>query len=211
MNLSPFGSTRVSGKMAMVGLPAMRRGSFVLVTRPSTVAPMGITVFPSITTGSVTLAENGSPAFELKVASVVSSFILTAVPVGRAVCAQAKLPITRSDANESFFHVESYLQNSLPKSGQKSVADLRKALITSSSGARSSWWLATVDIPHPSAAIDDERGRARDVDGVAAEARDGRRRLWSRCDPHRAKRRFRSDASPGSFPASRRHCAFRRR
>ena len=89
--------------MAMVGLPAMRRGSFALVTRPSTVAPMGITVLPSITTGSVTLAENGSPAFELKVASVVSSFILTAVPVGRAVCAHAKLAIRMNDVSESVF------------------------------------------------------------------------------------------------------------
>ncbi len=103
MNLSPLGRTRFSGKMAMVGLPAMRRGSFALVTRPSTVAPMGITVLPSTTTGAVTLAENGSPAFELKVASVVSSFILTAVPVGRAVCAQAKLAIKMSDVSENAF------------------------------------------------------------------------------------------------------------
>jgi hypothetical protein len=89
--------------MAIVGLPAIRRGSFVFVTRPSTVVPIGITVFPSITTGSVTLAWNGSPAFELKVASVVSSFILTAVPVGRALCAHAKLAIRMSDASESVF------------------------------------------------------------------------------------------------------------
>ena len=94
----------------MVGLPAMRRGSFALVTRPSTVAPMGITVLPSITTGSVTRAENGSPAFELKVASVVSSFILTAVPVGRADCDQAKLAIRMSEVSKSaFFSCKSYL------------------------------------------------------------------------------------------------------
>ncbi len=65
----------------------MRRGSVVLVTRPSTVAPTGITVLPSSTTGSVTRAEKASPVFELKVVRVVSSFILTAVPVGREVCA----------------------------------------------------------------------------------------------------------------------------
>src|SRR5258708_40139948 len=86
MNLSPLGRIRCSGKMAIVGLPAMRRGSFALVTRPSTVAPMGITVLPSTTTGAVTLAEDGSPAFELQVARVVSSFILTAVAVGRGGC-----------------------------------------------------------------------------------------------------------------------------
>src|SRR3982074_2455298 len=103
MQLSPLGRTRFSGKMAMVGLPAMRRGSFAFVTRPSTVAPMGITVLPSTTTGAVTLAENGSPAFELKVASVVSSFILTAVPVGREVCAPAKLAIRMRDVSENAF------------------------------------------------------------------------------------------------------------
>src|SRR5260370_10532103 len=89
--------------MAMVGLPAIRRGSFVFVTRLSTVEPMGITVLPSTTIGSVTLAENGSPDFELKVASVVSSFILTAVPGGRAVCAHAKLAIRTSAVSESVF------------------------------------------------------------------------------------------------------------
>src|SRR4029077_11215859 len=52
---------------------------------------------------AVTLAENGSPAFELKVASVVSSFILTAVPVGREVCAPAKLAIRMSDVSENAF------------------------------------------------------------------------------------------------------------
>jgi len=85
----------------MVGLPAMRRGSLDFVTRPSMVVPIGITVLPSIRTGSVTLAENGSPVFELKVASVVSSFILTAVPVGSAVCAQAKVASRMSDVSES--------------------------------------------------------------------------------------------------------------
>src|SRR5580698_6928164 len=103
MNLSPLGKTRFSGKMAMVGLPATRRGSLDFVTRPSTVVPIGITVLPSMMTGWVTLAENGSPAFELKVASVVSSFILTAVPVGRAVCGQAQLAIRTSDVSESAF------------------------------------------------------------------------------------------------------------
>src|ERR1700722_20870653 len=105
MNLSPFGRTRFSGKMAMVGRPAMRRDSLAFVTRPSTVAPIGITVLPLITTGSVTRAEKGSPAFELKVASVVSSFILTAVPVGKAVCAQAKPASRMSDVNESVFFI----------------------------------------------------------------------------------------------------------
>ena len=124
-----------SGKMPMVGLPAMRRGSFVFVTRPSIVVPIGITVFPSMTTGSVTLAENGSPAFELKVASVVSSFILTAVPVGRD-CVQAAVAIRISDVSKSvFFMLPLNLQNSIVYLIQSPT----KAARTSSSGARSSW------------------------------------------------------------------------
>src|SRR5229473_5595386 len=52
---------------------------------------MGITVLPSITTASVTRPENGSPDLLLKVASVFSSFTLSAVPAGsaRLVCATA--------------------------------------------------------------------------------------------------------------------------
>src|SRR5450755_1382161 len=108
MNLSPLGRTRCSGKMAIVGLPAMRRGSLALVTRPSTVVPIGITVLPSNRTGSVTRAEKGSPAFELNVARVVSSFILTAVPAGKAACAEAKLASRISDVSDSVFLMFSF-------------------------------------------------------------------------------------------------------
>src|ERR1035438_9199564 len=104
--LSPVGSTSLSGKIAMVGLPSIRRGSVDLVTRPSTVAPTGITVLPPNITGSVTRAEKGSPALELKVASVVSSFILTAVPVGREVCAAEKTVARNKLARTTSFFME---------------------------------------------------------------------------------------------------------
>jgi len=149
----------------------MRRGSFVFVTRPSTVVPIGITVFPSITSGSVTLAEKGSPAFELKVASVVSSFILTAVPVGRAVCAPAKLAIRmtngkESDASESVFFMLSFTSkiqlctsfvDQLQSS--KNVIERRAVVLV----------VAAVDVTHPPVAVDDEGGRVRDVDSVMTE------------------------------------------
>src|SRR5712692_10978940 len=61
---------------------------------------MGITVLPSITTASVTRPENGSPDLLLKVASVFSSFTLSAVPAGRArlVCAKAT-PVINNKQN----------------------------------------------------------------------------------------------------------------
>src|ERR1035441_6350502 len=165
MNLSPFGSTRFSGKMAMVGLPAMRRGSLAFVTRPSTVAPMGITVLPSTTTASVTLAENGSPAFELKVASVVSSFILTAVPVGRAVCAHAKLAIKMSDVSENVLFMllltskKSIVSLSKSKQSRYDFIDRRAVELV----------IAAIEVAHRAAAIDHESSRVRDVDGIRAE------------------------------------------
>src|SRR6266571_2960889 len=69
----------------MVGLPEMRRGSLTLVTRPSTVAPTGIKVLPLTTTACVTLAWKGSPTRLLKVARVVSSRTIRAVPAGTGV------------------------------------------------------------------------------------------------------------------------------
>ena len=50
-----------SGRMPIVGLPEMRRGSLTLVTRPSTVAPAGISVCPLSTTGWVRRPRKGSP------------------------------------------------------------------------------------------------------------------------------------------------------
>src|SRR5262252_7909055 len=97
----------------MVGLPATRRGSLALVTRPCTVVPIGITVFPSITTASVTLAENGSPAVLLDVASVFSSFILRAVPVGKEVCATARVAnIARANTKLIFLILQSTFRKS---------------------------------------------------------------------------------------------------
>src|SRR3974390_2029377 len=66
----------------MVGLPEMRRGSLTLVTRPSTVDPTGMTVFPLITTAWVIFPWKGSPTRLLNVASVVSSRTIRAVPAG---------------------------------------------------------------------------------------------------------------------------------
>src|ERR1700757_589878 len=60
----------------------MRRGPLTLVTRPSTVAPTGITVWPLTTTGCVTLPRKGSPTLLLKVARVVSRRTIRAVPAG---------------------------------------------------------------------------------------------------------------------------------
>src|SRR5579864_2011687 len=66
----------------MVGLPEIRRGSLILVTRPSTVDPIGIRVVPLTTTGWVIFAWKGSPTRLLKVARVVSSRTIRAVPAG---------------------------------------------------------------------------------------------------------------------------------
>src|ERR1035438_80795 len=60
----------------------MRRGSLTLVTRPSTVDPKGISVLPLTTTGLVTFPWKGSPTRLLKVARVVSSRTIRAVPAG---------------------------------------------------------------------------------------------------------------------------------
>ena len=70
----------------------MRRGSLTLVTRPCTVAPTGITVFPSSMTASTTRPEKASPSLLEKVDIVFSSLTLNAVPAGRAilVCAPAE-------------------------------------------------------------------------------------------------------------------------
>src|ERR1700719_1870855 len=78
-----------SGRIPMVGLPEMRRGSLTLVTRPSTVAPTGISVLPLTTTACVTFAWKGSPTRLLKVARVVSRRTMRAVPAGTGalVCA----------------------------------------------------------------------------------------------------------------------------
>src|SRR6478609_246766 len=78
-----------SGMIPMVGLPEMRRGSLTFVTRPSTLAPTGIKVWPFTTTGCVMLARKGSPGLLLNVASVVSSRTINAVPAGTGafVCA----------------------------------------------------------------------------------------------------------------------------
>src|SRR5262249_190439 len=62
----------------------MRRGSFTLVTRPSTLAPTGITVFPSTITAWVNCAWNGSPGLLLKVPRVVSTRTIREVPAGTA-------------------------------------------------------------------------------------------------------------------------------
>jgi hypothetical protein len=48
---SPVGKIKASGKIPMVGLPVMRRGSRTLVTRPSTIVPAGINVLLFSTTG----------------------------------------------------------------------------------------------------------------------------------------------------------------
>src|ERR1700683_2748014 len=66
----------------MVGLPEMRRGSLTLVTRPSTVDPAGINVAPFTMTGWLTFPWKGSPTRLLKVARVVSSRTIRAVPAG---------------------------------------------------------------------------------------------------------------------------------
>src|SRR5271166_2785013 len=68
----------------MVGRPEMRRGSLTLVTRPSTIAPAGTSVWPFTITGCARLARKGSPALLLKLASVVSSRTINAVPEGTA-------------------------------------------------------------------------------------------------------------------------------
>src|SRR5215469_12038692 len=65
---------------------------------------MGTTVLPSSTTGSVMRAVNWSPDFELTVVSVFSSFIFSAVPVGREVCAQAAVASSSSVAAYFFIH-----------------------------------------------------------------------------------------------------------
>ena len=74
-----------SGRIPIVGLPEMRRGSLTLVTRPSTVAPAGINVWPFTSTGCVMLPRKGSPGRLLKVASVVSRRTIRAVPAGTGV------------------------------------------------------------------------------------------------------------------------------
>src|SRR5216684_3350142 len=97
---------RVSARIPMVGLPEMRRGSFTLVTRPSTMAPAGIRVLPFSTTACVSCPRKGSPALLLKVASVVSSLTINAVPAGTGelVCAAAiAASNTRQTSTVHFF------------------------------------------------------------------------------------------------------------
>src|SRR5207244_490491 len=53
-----------------------------LTTRPTTFAPLGITVFPSTWTGVVSLAANMSPTWFLLLARVWPTVALIAVPFG---------------------------------------------------------------------------------------------------------------------------------
>src|SRR5436190_23518186 len=85
----------------MVGLPAMRRGSFTFVTRPSTVAPVGITVLPPRTTGSVTRPVNGSPPLLENVERVFSSFTLTTVPAGSEGLVSATTMVAANNTESS--------------------------------------------------------------------------------------------------------------
>src|SRR5208337_1674877 len=100
-----------SGRIPIVGLPEIRRGSLNLVTRPSTVAPAGMTVLPSTTTGCVRLPRNGSPTRLLKVASVVSSRTISAVPAGTGplgglVWATNIVPSRMQTSSSSHFFME---------------------------------------------------------------------------------------------------------
>src|SRR4051794_12726054 len=93
-----------SGRMPRVGFPEMRRGSLTLVTRPSTMAPAGITVLPSTTTGCVMRARKGSPTLLLKVARVVSSLTIRAVPAGTGAGVWAT-SVAASNAQGNSIHV----------------------------------------------------------------------------------------------------------
>src|SRR5580704_16555853 len=95
-NRTPVGRTMASGRILIVGLPEMRRGSATLVTRPSILAPAGITVLPLRTTGCVKLPWNGSPGLLLKVARVVSSLTIRAVPAGTGVLLWAAAMVATS-------------------------------------------------------------------------------------------------------------------
>jgi hypothetical protein len=60
-----------------------------------------MTVFPFITTGSVTRAANGYPCLVVKVANVVCNFILTAVPAGNERLVWAKALTANKTVNAS--------------------------------------------------------------------------------------------------------------
>src|SRR5579884_1855823 len=104
---SPFGSVTISGNSPIVGLPLMRRGSVNRVTRPSTVEPTGMTVFPSSDTGVVTRPDHVSPTLFPNVETAFSSLIFTAVPSGsdRLVSATAQVAKARHNSNAHFLIV----------------------------------------------------------------------------------------------------------
>src|SRR5208282_5771949 len=158
--------------MVIVGLPAMRRGSLDLVMRPCTVAPMGITGFPSSITASVTRAEKGSPLLLEKVARVFSSFTFMDVPAGSEIlfCATADAASNITTLSNASFFI----------SPPESVANFCKLLWGGQLTSRQfsdrlhnllQWRtirlvLAAIDITHRSAAIDDQRCGSRDIDCV---------------------------------------------
>src|SRR6266498_1273129 len=98
--------------MPMVGRPEIRRGSLTFVTRPSIVAPAGITILPFSVIGWVTLPWNGSPALLLNVASVVSSLTIRAVPAGTGALVWAASMVASNVQGNSihFFIRHSYLK-----------------------------------------------------------------------------------------------------
>src|SRR5208282_730057 len=98
---SPVGRITASGRMPILGLPEIRRGSLTFVTRPSTIAPAGMRVWPLSTTGWLRLPRKGSPGLLLNVARVVSSRTIKAVPAGTGVAVCAAIIVGSSRAASS--------------------------------------------------------------------------------------------------------------
>src|ERR1700680_2523567 len=164
--------------MAMVGLPAIRRGSLALVTRPCTVAPTGITGFPPIITASVTRAEKGSPLLLEKVVRGFSSFTFTDVPAGSEIlfCAVATTASNTTLSNTSFFisppesvvrFPNFYAFSRYSKSSQSQFPDCLHNLLNRRSVRLV---LAAIDVTHRATAIDNQRGGMRDIDPILRQA-----------------------------------------
>jgi hypothetical protein len=90
---------------------------------------------------------------------------LTAVPVGRAVCAHAKLAIKMSDVSENVLFMllltskKSIVSLSKSKQSRYDFIDRRAVELV----------IAAIEVAHRAAAIDHESSRVRDVDGIRAE------------------------------------------
>src|SRR5712692_9331196 len=134
--------------MPIVGLPAMRRGSLIFVTRPCTVVPIGITVLPLSMTASVTRPEKGSPSLLENVERLFCSLTLSEVPAGNdiLVCATAAAANNIKQSSTTYFFIsllnsaESCVRFSLgPHLVDHQFFNFLTASITCSIGARSVW------------------------------------------------------------------------